>query len=120
MEADAYFLQVVQEFQWRHGGVEHDELTQIVDPFVVHNRKDKCSGFTFGGGKELVIRNFGCGHGFGLGLSHISGVICYRLVVDGMPCGCGGLGAIVLLVILLICDKAQHILDSLIHIVRER
>ena len=74
----------------------------------------------FGGGKELVIRNFGCVNGFGLGSSHVSGVVWYRLVVDGMLDGCGKLGAIVLLVILLIRDKAQQIVDSLLHIVRER
>ena len=62
---------------------------QFIDPFVVHDRKDKVSGFTFGGGKELVIRNFGCVNGFGFGLSHVSGVIWYRLVVDGMLGGCG-------------------------------
>ena len=68
----------------------------------------------------MVIRNFGCVNGFGFGLSHVSGVIWYRLVVDGMLGGCGELGVIVLLVILLIRDKAQQILDSLLLIVRER
>ena len=59
----------------------------------------------FGGGEELVTRNFGCVNGFGLGSSHVSGVVWYRLVLDGRLGGRGELGAIVLLVILLIRDK---------------
>ena len=68
----------------------------------------------------MVIRNFGRVNDFGLGSSHVSGVVWYRLVVDGRFGGHGELGEIVLLVILLIRDKSQHIVDYLIHIVRER
>ena len=68
----------------------------------------------------MVIRNFGRVNGFGLGSSHVSGVVWYRLVIDGRFGGRGELGSIVLLVILLILDKVQQIVDSLIHIVRGR
>ena len=57
-------------------------------------------------------------NGFCLGLRHVSGVIWYRLAVDVMIGGSGELGAIVLLVILLIREKAQQVVDSLLRIVR--
>ena len=67
----------------------------------------------------MVIRSFGRVNDFGLVSSHVSGVVRYRLVVDGRFGVRGELGAIVLLVILLIRDKYQQIVDYLINIVRE-
>ena len=58
MEAAAYCLQVFQELQWLHSGVERDGLTQFVEPCVVHDHKNKVASFIFGSSKELVIRNF--------------------------------------------------------------
>ena len=89
MEATAYFLQVVQELQCQHGGVENDRVMQFTDSCVIHNVKDKVAGFTPGGGKELVIRNLGLVNSFGLGAIHISGIIWYFLIIDS---GLGGSG----------------------------
>ena len=73
----------------------------------LHYLKNKFAGLMFGGGTELVIRNFCRVNGFGLGSSHVSGVVWDRIVVDDGLSECGGLGEIVLLITLLVHDEAQ-------------
>ena len=57
---------------------------------------------------------------FGLGSIHASGIVWDRLVVYGGLGGCGKLGSIAPLVILLVHDEAQKVVEFLLHIVRER
>ena len=67
----------------------------------------------------MVNRNFGRVNEFilGIGSSHVSGVVWDSLIVDDGLGGSGELGEIALLAIILIHDKSQHIVDSLIRIV---
>ena len=74
----------------------------------------------FGGGKKLVIHNFCHVNGFSLGSIHVNVSFCDHPVVDGGLGGRGELGVVALLVILLVHDKAQNIVDPLLHIIRDR
>ena len=58
--------------------------------------------------------------GFSLGSNRICGVVQNRLIVDGQLGGNGELGAIAMLLVILVHDKAHQIVNPLTHIVRER
>ena len=74
----------------------------------------------FVNGEDLVIRYFGRMDGLCLGSNHICGVVWNILVVNGRLGGRGKLGNIAHLVVLLVHYEAHQVVDSLLHIVREK
>ena len=59
-------------------------------------------------------------HGFGLGLYHLHGVVWDRLIIDGRIFGCGELGLISIIVVILVQNEAHKIINPLAHIEREK
>ena len=91
-----------------------------MDQSIFYDREYKIAGLTFGGGKELVICNFGRMEGLCLGSNHIFGVVWNILVVNGRLGARGKLGAIAHLVVVLVHEEAHQVVYFLLHILQER
>ena len=102
MEATVKSLRVDEEFVRGHGDVKRDWFPQFADPCVFNDCEYKVAGFAFGGGKEVVSRDFCRVYVFGLGPYHICGIVQDCLIIDIRLGGLEELVSIVLLVVVLV------------------